>query len=53
VRPLAAAGPNGTVVSMAKSKSRGESKEIAVVGEVDDWEEDVVKALLEVPAGGS
>jgi len=26
--------------------------EIAVVGEVDDWEEDVIRALLEVPAGG-
>lgn len=26
--------------------------EIAVIGEVDDWEEDVVKSLLEVPAGG-
>jgi ATP-dependent protease ClpP protease subunit len=26
--------------------------EIAVVGEVDDWERDVVKELLEVPAGG-
>lgn len=26
--------------------------EIAVIGEVDDWEEDVVRALLEVPAGG-
>src|SRR5437764_3747176 len=26
--------------------------EIAVIGEVDDWEEDVVRSLLEVPAGG-
>lgn len=26
--------------------------EIPVVGDVDDWEEDVVKALLEVPIGG-
>ena len=38
---------------MAKTKSRGEPKEIAVVGEVDDWEEDVIKALLELPVGGS
>jgi ATP-dependent protease ClpP protease subunit len=36
---------------MAK-KARDEAAEIAVVGEVDDWEEDVVKSLLEVPAGG-
>ena len=35
---------------MAKSKTS--PVEIAVVGEVDDWEEDVVKALLEVPPGG-
>ena len=34
---------------MAKAKK--EAVEIAVVGEVDDWEEEVVKALLEVPAG--
>ncbi len=27
-------------------------EEIAVVGEVDDWESEVVKALLEVPPGG-
>jgi ATP-dependent protease ClpP protease subunit len=26
--------------------------EIAVIGEVDDWESDVVKELLDVPAGG-
>jgi ATP-dependent Clp protease, protease subunit len=38
---------------MSKSKPRGKPGEIAVVGEVDDWEEDVVKALLELPAGGS
>jgi ATP-dependent Clp protease protease subunit len=36
---------------MSKSKPRP-PVEIAVVGEVDDWEEDVVKALLEVPARG-
>ena len=39
---------------MAKPKrgARSEPAEIAVVGEVDDWEAEVVKALLEVPAGG-
>jgi ATP-dependent Clp protease protease subunit len=36
---------------MAKSKQK-QPQEIAVVGEVDDWEAEVVKALLEVPAGG-
>jgi ATP-dependent protease ClpP protease subunit len=36
---------------MAKTKPPPPG-EIAVVGEVDDWEEDVVKALLERPAGG-
>jgi ATP-dependent protease ClpP protease subunit len=38
---------------MSKSKSRGKPGEIAVIGEVDDWEEDVVKALLELPPGGA
>jgi ATP-dependent protease ClpP protease subunit len=37
---------------MAKKKSQSEPGEIAVVGEVDDWEEEVIKALLEIPAGG-
>jgi ATP-dependent Clp protease protease subunit len=36
---------------MPKSKTRT-PVEIAVVGEVDDWEEDVIKGLLEVPARG-
>jgi ATP-dependent Clp protease, protease subunit len=35
---------------MAKAK-RGVT-EIAVIGDVDDWEEDVVKSLLEVPPKG-
>lgn len=35
---------------MPKSKKR--PTEIALIGEVDDWEDDAVKALLEVPAGG-
>jgi ATP-dependent Clp protease, protease subunit len=38
---------------MSKNKPRGEPGEIAVIGEVDDWEEDVVKALLELPPGGA
>jgi ATP-dependent Clp protease, protease subunit len=39
---------------MAKSKRKADKQpeEIAVVGEVDDWEAEAVKALLEVPAGG-
>ena len=36
---------------MTTSKKRP-AGEIAVVGEVDDWEADVVKNLLEIPAGG-
>ncbi len=36
---------------MSKSKARP-PVEIAVVGEVDDWEDDAVKALLGVPARG-
>jgi ATP-dependent protease ClpP protease subunit len=38
---------------MSKKKTRPSAHEIAVVGEVDDWEADVVKALLEVPQGGA
>jgi ATP-dependent protease ClpP protease subunit len=34
---------------MPKSKARKHAAEIAVVGEVDDWEGDVVKALLDLP----
>jgi ATP-dependent protease ClpP protease subunit len=33
-------------------KSRRQPVEIAVVGEVDDWQKDVMDALLEVPPGG-
>jgi ATP-dependent Clp protease protease subunit len=33
-------------------KKRSEPVEIAVVGEVDDWQKDVMEALLEVPPGG-
>jgi ATP-dependent Clp protease, protease subunit len=38
---------------MSKSKPRKPGSEIAVVGEVDDWEEEVIKALLEVPLRGT
>jgi ATP-dependent protease ClpP protease subunit len=37
---------------MSKSKPRKSQSEIAVIGEVDDWEADVVKSLLEVPPRG-
>jgi ATP-dependent Clp protease protease subunit len=37
---------------MSKSKPRRPPREIAVIGEVDDWEADVVQALLGVPRGG-
>ncbi len=37
---------------MAKSKPGKHAAEIAVIGDVDDWEGDVVKALLDVPEGG-
>jgi len=37
---------------MSKSKSRKPAAEIPVIGDVDDWEADVIKALLEVPPGG-
>jgi ATP-dependent protease ClpP protease subunit len=32
--------------------ARGKPKELALIGEVDEWEGDVVAALLEIPAGG-
>jgi ATP-dependent protease ClpP protease subunit len=35
-----------------KKKPPAAVTEIAVVGEVDDWESDVIKELLGVPAGG-
>ncbi len=38
---------------MARTKKQpARVAEIAVIGEVDDWEAEVVKALLDVPAGG-
>jgi ATP-dependent protease ClpP protease subunit len=37
---------------LARRKKHGPVAEIAIIGEVDDWEEDVIRALLEVPQGG-
>jgi ATP-dependent protease ClpP protease subunit len=37
---------------MAKKKTRSRPPEIPVIGDVDDWEADVVEALLEIPRGG-
>src|SRR5262249_58843304 len=37
-------------LAMAKSRSRKQPHEIALIGDVDDWEEEVVKQLLELPA---
>lgn len=37
---------------MARKKAGGKAAEIALIGEVDDWEQDVVTALLDVPEGG-
>jgi ATP-dependent protease ClpP protease subunit len=37
---------------MAKMKSRKKVPEIAVIGDVDDWEADVIKTLLDLPPGG-
>jgi ATP-dependent protease ClpP protease subunit len=34
-------------------RPRQKSAEIPVVGDVDDWEADVIKALLDLPAGGA
>jgi len=34
---------------MSKSRSRKHEAEIAVIGDVDDWEAEVVKTLLELP----
>jgi ATP-dependent protease ClpP protease subunit len=37
---------------MAKNRVRKGPTEIAVIGDVDDWEADVVKTLLEAPVRG-
>ncbi len=39
-------------MATTKAQQKPPAGEIAVVGEVDDWEADVVKSLLEVPPGG-
>ncbi len=49
---LAVGGTVLTFVSMSKSKPRKPASEIAIVGEVDDWEADVIKTLLEIPSRG-
>jgi ATP-dependent protease ClpP protease subunit len=36
---------------MAKSRARKQETEIPVIGDVDDWESDVIKTLLELPRG--
>lgn len=40
------------IPSMSKSKPRKPTSEIPIIGEVDDWEADVVKSLLELPPRG-
>jgi ATP-dependent protease ClpP protease subunit len=37
---------------MAKSKKPKNVAEIPVVGDVDEWESDVIKTLLDIPPGG-
>ena len=37
---------------MAKSRAGKRVPEIPVIGDVDDWEGEVVKSLLEIPPGG-
>lgn len=37
---------------MAKARTRQHVPEIPVIGEVDDWEADVVKAMLDIPPRG-
>jgi ATP-dependent Clp protease protease subunit len=38
---------------MSKSKQQKPEGEIPVVGEVDDWEGDVIKSLLDLPPGSA
>jgi len=37
---------------MPKPKSQKKAAEISVIGDVDDWEADVIHSLLEIPPGG-
>jgi ATP-dependent Clp protease, protease subunit len=43
---------NSKTNRLTKRKKRHKPVEIAVIGEVDDWEEDVIAALLEARPGG-
>lgn len=45
-------GNNGSGERMAKIKSRKNVPEIPLIGDVDEWEADAIKALLEVPEEG-
>lgn len=38
-------------ICMAKNRAPKKGSEIAVIGDVDDWEADVVKSLLDLPPG--
>jgi ATP-dependent Clp protease protease subunit len=38
---------------MPRTRNRKRLPEIPVIGEVDDWEGEVIRALLEVPPGGA
>jgi ATP-dependent protease ClpP protease subunit len=37
---------------MSKIRPRKKVPEIPIIGDVDDWEADVIKTLLEIPPGG-
>ena len=37
---------------MPRTRTRKKIPEIPVIGEVDDWESEVVRALLDIPRGG-
>jgi ATP-dependent Clp protease, protease subunit len=39
-------------IFMSKMRTRAKTAEIPIVGDVDDWEADVIKTLLDVPPGG-
>lgn len=38
---------------MTKNREPLPTRDIALVGEIDDWEEEVIKALLKVPTSGT
>jgi ATP-dependent protease ClpP protease subunit len=50
--PLPSASGTVHSILMSKSRPRKPPNEIAVIGDVDDWEGEVVKSLLEIPASG-